>query len=66
MKFANRLTLDGLAVGLARAAQDDAEDVRALAFAVWRDDRGPAAEIHLGFLARGGLHPAERQGRGAA
>jgi transposase len=56
-----RLAFNGFAVGLARAAQDDAEDVRAFAFAVRGDDRGPAAEVHLGLIARRNLDPPEGQ-----
>ena len=56
-----RLPVDGLAVALARVAQDDAKDVRAAPLAVGLKDRNAAAEIDLGFLAGSAFHAAERQ-----
>ncbi len=55
------LPINGLAVALARVAEDDAEDVRPPS-ARGRGERYPAAEVDLGFFSRGALHTAEGQG----
>lgn len=53
------LAADGLAVSLARVAQDDAEDMGAAALAVVGHERGAGAEIDLGLLAGAAFETAE-------
>jgi hypothetical protein len=44
------LAIDGLAVGLARVRQDDAEDMGSAALAVGCVNRSTGAEVDLGLL----------------
>ena len=52
-----------LAIRLPAVAQHDAEDPRAADLAVGHANRRPGAEVHLGLLARLGLHPPKWQRR---
>src|SRR5262249_60661104 len=58
------LAQDGLAVGLARVAEDDAEDVGASPPAVGQEERGTAAEIDLGLFAGTAFEAPEGQLQG--
>ena len=55
-----RLPVDHLALRLPRVTQNDAEEMRTFAFAVWLSDGRPGAEVDLGLLAGSAFHPPER------